>query len=119
MIISGYNVSNALANYMVTLLMSDGRTSMRHFIWPETLSVGLGVDTTGIGWDENVLKAQLESYNKTDEELKLILQSNNMELEDLFLSLAVQCSGFIRCSIASINHYDCCMLVRTKEIKKC
>ena len=115
-IVSDYNVSNILANYMATLLMADGRSLMRTFVWPDTFNAGIGLegsDISGLSFqDESIRKTYIDGYNKTDEELKSILRANDMELEDLFLALAVRCSGHLECFIASNKQYDCCLLVR-------
>ena len=107
-------MSNLLANYMATLVMTYGRTTMTNMVWPDslTLSAGIGVDTTGLGYDNDTVRKQIDYWNSLDEELKSILHVNNMELEDLFLALAVQCDGHFRCIIASVLQYDCCHLVR-------
>ena len=109
---TGYNVSNLLANYMVTLVMTYGRNTMTNMVWPDSLSAGIGVDTTGLAYDNETVRKQIDYWNSLDEELKSILHVNNMELEDLFFAVAVQCDGHFRCIIASVLQYDCCHLVR-------
>ena len=101
---------------MASLLMADGRIIMRNVVWPETFSAGMGVDTSALPaiYDEATRERNLEQYRKVDEALKSVLLSNGMELEDLFLALAVQCSGtvvLVQCYIASTQQYDCCKLV--------
>ena len=102
-----------MANYMASLLMADGKTIMRNVVWPETFSAGMGVDTSAFPsiFDESTRERNLEQYRKADEALKSVLLSNGMALEDLFMALAVQCSGTLQCYIASTQQYDCCRLV--------
>ena len=83
---------------------------MTNMVWSDSLSAGLGVDTAGLGYD--YVKQQIDIWNSWDEELKLILHANDMELEDLFLAVATQCDGHVQCIIASVVQYDCCRLVR-------
>ena len=98
---------------MASLLLADGRTNMRNVVWPETFSAGMGVDTSAFPsiYDNGTRERNLEQYRRADEALKSILLSNGMELEDLFMALAVQCSGTLQCYIASTAQYDCCRLV--------
>ena len=86
---------------------------MTNMVWPDSLSAGLGDDTAGLTYDNDYVKQKIDIWNIWDEELKLILRANDMELEDLFLAVAVQCDvQLIRCIIASVVQYDCCRLVR-------
>ena len=100
---------------------------MTNMVWPDSLSAGLGVDTAGLTSDNNYVneyvneyvKQQIDIWNSWDEELKLILRANDMELEDLFLAVATQCDGhLIKCIIASVVQYDCCRLVRSGKPMK-
>ena len=85
---------------------------MTNMVWPDSLSAGIGVDTIGLGYDNDTMKKQIDYWSTLDEELKSVLQVNNMDLEDLFLAVAVQCDGHFICIIASVRQYDCCHLVR-------
>ena len=63
----------------------------------------------------------LKRMKEKDEQLTLILSSNNMELEELFSAIAIPCNNFIaNCFIASDEAEMgkgmgkiCCRLVRT------
>ena len=93
--------------------MADSRTIMRNVVWPETFSAGMGEDTSAYPsiYDEAARESKMEQYRKMDEALKSVLLSNGMELEDLFMALAVQCDATLKCYIASTPQYDCCRLV--------
>ena len=53
---------------------------------------------------------KLKPHLDADKELKGILQSNNMELEDLFRALAIEC--YIPCVIDFVEFDNCCHYVR-------
>ena len=79
---------------------------MTNMVWPDSVSVGQA-------YDKDNVKQKIDIWNIWDEELKLILRANDMELEDLFLAVAVQCDGHLICIIASVVQYGgCCRLVR-------
>ena len=90
-----------MANYMTILLMSTGATMQK---MNDYLTQNETADN---------ITAELDKWMKWDEELKLILSSNNMDIEELFLATAVPCDRrLLHCYIASELQYDCCGLVR-------
>ena len=98
---------------MASLLLADGRTNMRNVVWPETFSAGMVEETSAYPsiYNEATREYYMDQYRKKDDALKSVLLSNGMELEDLFMALAVQCDGTLQCYIASTAQYDCCRLV--------
>ena len=57
---------------------------------------------------------EVKPYLNADKELKRILQSNNMELEDLFHALAIDCEILCIVNFTQVN--DCCKYVRKKYL---
>ena len=94
-----FGVSNSVANYMTMIFFSTGRYKMKYI-----LELSENNESTNAQIDQLA-----KTYQEADEELKGILKSNDMELEDLFLALAIECN--IPCQLGSNPYPDCCELV--------
>ena len=95
-------VSNSVANYMVLIFFSTGTSILRTSL--ERYNQGL-FNNTSVEYD-----TKLKPFLDADKELKGILQSNNMELEDLFWAMAIPCG--MPCVIKSLTVDNCCQYVR-------
>ena len=97
-----FGVSNSVANYMVLIFFPTGISNLRTSL--DRYTQGLFTNTS-VEYD-----TKLKPYLDADKELKGILQSNNMELEDLFRALAIPCE--MPCIIDFKQVDYCCQYVR-------
>ena len=106
MLSAEFGVSNSVANYMTLVFFPTGISKLRMAL--ERVDKGL-ITNTSLEYENEV-----KPYLNADKELKRILQSNNMELEDLFHALAIGCEILCIVNFTQVN--DCCKYVRKKYL---